>query len=940
MRWSNRFEEMPLLALSTGAFAIGVAFVGSALWSPVASAALGIVVTGALLLLAVANAAARRALRDNEARSRLLAEITPVGIIEGDVDGRIHFCNDAFCRITGRPREQFLSGQVGWASITPPEWLSADERAIAMVRDTGQCSPYEKEYVRPDGSRVPVLVGFTLFGEERRRTAAFILDLTARKLAEREIRDGESRFKATFDNAAVGIALVSRDGRWLQVNDRLCAIVGYTRDELLSSSFQAITHPADLLTDLALAEEVARGARPHYSLEKRYLRKDGGWAWVNLTVSAKQAEDGSFDHFISMVEDISKRHDAEESLMAALNASRTGTFRWNIVTNEIWWDDSLRHLFGLPSGAPITSIDDFLQRVHPDHREPVLSELRRCHELGQDFDLELKIVLPDGTERWIYDRGRALRDHTGRPVMMTGACVDITERKLAEQDIRERELMLRAVTDNSPDMLSRFDRDLRHVFVNPAVLRLSGLPASSFLGRTNREMGMPAHLCRLWEDALHSVFSRGQAVGIEFEYQGVDQLHYFSSRCIPETGPDGQVEHVLCVAHDRTAERQAHQALKEADHRKDEFLATLAHELRNPLAPLRNGLSILQRLGGTSDIVRVRDMMERQLAHMVRLVDDLLDVSRVTTGKVTLRKEFITLQTAVQFAIEATRPMVEAAGHRLETVMPSGSVWVHGDQTRLAQVINNLLTNAAKYTPAGGHLKLVVSVEGAHAVVEVSDNGVGIPADSLERVFEMFSQVNASLERSQGGLGIGLALVRALVELHHGSVSVRSEGVGLGSTFLVRIPAVDEALAKRSFLPALMAEAPVKPRRILAVDDNEDAVSSLAEMLKLDGHTVRIALDGASALRALEDYEPDFVFLDIGMPGLDGHEVARRMRAMKGFSNTRLVALTGWGSEEDKALSVAAGFDFHLTKPVSVAALQLVLNENPGQSLAGRALAI
>lgn len=940
MRWSNRSGRMSSLVLTMGGCALGAAFVVSALWSPAAVAALGLAVTVALVAVAAANGAAQQALRDNEARSRLLADITPVGLIEGDVDGHIHFCNDAFCRITGRRREQFLSEAVGWASITPPEWLPADERAITLVRDTGTCTPYEKEYLRPDGTRVPVLVGFTLFGEERRRTAAFVLDLTAHKLAEREIRDSESRFRATFDNAAVGIALVARDGRWLQVNERLCAIVGYTRDELLSSTFQTITHPADLLTDLALAEDVAKGVRSHYSMEKRYLRKDGGWAWVNLTVSAKQAGDGTFDHFISVVEDISKRHDAEEALQAALSASRTGTFRWNIVTNEIWWDEQLRHIFGLPGDAPITSIDDFLLRVHPDHREPVLTELRRCHELGQDFDLELKIIWPDGTERWIYDRGRALRDHTGRPVLMTGACVDITERKLAEQDIRERELMLRAVTDNSPDMLARFDRDLRHVFVNPAVERLSGRPASDFLGRTYRQLGMPAHLCRLWDDALTSVFSRGQPVSIEFEYQGVDQLRYFSSRCIPETGPGGLVEHVLCVAHDRTAERLAYQALRDADRRKDEFLATLAHELRNPLAPLRNGLSILRRLGGTDDVVRVRDMMERQLAHMVRLVDDLLDVSRVTTGKVTLRKEFVTLQTAVQFAVEATRPLVEAAAHRLEIELPASSVWVHGDQTRLSQVVSNLLTNAAKYTPPGGHIKLTVATRGAQAVIEVADSGVGIPADSLGHVFEMFSQVNASLERSQGGLGIGLALVRALVELHNGDVSVRSDGAGQGSTFQVRLPAVDDALINRNFLPALMADVPAKPRRILAVDDNEDAVSSLAEMLKLDGHTVRVALDGRSALRTIEEFHPDFVLLDIGMPGLDGHEVARRLRSIPKFSTTRLVALTGWGSEEDKALAAAAGFDFHLTKPVSVAALHLVLSEDPGQAAAGKPLAI
>ena len=940
MRLSTFLSRSPLGVPTAGGALLCAAFLAVAQWSALATAGLGCVVTLGLVLIAAANFSRKEVLQQNDARSRLIADLTPVGIIQGDVDGHIHFCNDAFCRITGRSREQFLSGQAGWASITPPEWLADDERAIDLVRESGSCPPYEKEYLRPDGTRVPVLVGFTLFGDERRQTAAFVLDLSEQKRAEREIRESQARFKATFDNAAVGIALVDRNGHWLQVNDRLCAIVGYSRDELLSSRFQAITHPADLLTDLALAEEVVEGRRSNYSIEKRYLRKDGGWAWVNLTVSAKLADDGSFDHFISVVEDISKRHDAEESLQAALSASRTGTFRWNIVTNEIWWDTELRHIFGLPSDAPIGAIEDFLTRVHPDYREAVVAELQRCNELGKDFDLELKILWPDGSERWIYDRGRALRDPSGKPVLMTGACVDITERKLAEQDVRERERTLRAVTDNTPDMLARFDRDLRHVFVSQSVERMSGIPASQYLGRTNRELGMPAHLCRLWEDALTNVFTRGQPVSIEFEYQGVDQLHYFSSRCIPETGPDGVVEHVLAVAHDRTLEHQAQQALREADRRKDEFLATLAHELRNPLAPLRNGLTILQKLGVSDQVVRVRDMMERQLAHMVRLVDDLLDVSRVTTGKVVLRKDMITLQTAVQFAVEATRPHIEAAGHRLRVDLPLEALWVHGDQTRLSQVTTNLLTNAAKYTPGGGDIRLRVFHRAPHAVIEVTDSGVGIPADSLPHVFEMFSQVNATLERSQGGLGIGLALVKALVELHNGEVNAHSDGPGRGSTFVVRIPAINESLIGRPLLPALLPDIAVEPRRILAVDDNEDAVHSLAEILKLDGHTVQVALGGEAALQAIEAFVPHFVLLDIGMPGLDGHEVARRMRVMPKLSATRLVALTGWGTEEDKALAAAAGFDFHLTKPVSQAALHLILNESMALTPAGRPLSI
>jgi PAS domain S-box-containing protein len=763
-------------------------------WSAVASSALGVTATLAMLLLLHSNIQANKALKESEGLFRRLAELTPVGIIQGDVDGKVLFCNEAFCRITGRSKEAFTSEQAGWASITPSEWLAVDERAIAQVRDTGHCQPYEKEYLRPDGSRIPVLVGFSLFGSARRHTAAFVLDLTSQKRAEREIRDSEARFRATFDNAAVGIALLSRNGHWLQVNDRLCDIVGYTRQELLASDFQAITHPADLPVDMALAEEVAHGMRSCYTLEKRFLRKDGSWAWVNLTVSAKRTDDGVFDHFISVIEDISKRHDAEEALQAALNASRMGTFRWNILTNEVWWDAELRHVFGLPSRTPITGIDDFLSRVHPDFRAPVVAELGRCQAHGDDFDLEFKIIWPDGTERWIYDRGRALRDHLGRPVWMTGACVDITERKLAEEDIRHREQALRAVTDNTPDMLARFDRQLRHVFVNGAVERLTGLSEHAIIGRTSRSLLMPPHLCGLWDDTLTDVFRRGQPMSIEFELQRGDQMHYISSRFIPEMGPDGEVEYVLTVAHDCTAERKASLALREADRRKDEFLATLAHELRNPLAPLRNGLYILKKLGGPGQSARVVEMMERQLAHMVRLVDDLLDISRVTSGKVVLRKDFMLLQSAVQFAVEAAKPLAEASTHRLTVDMPEQAVWIHGDHARLAQITNNLLTNAVKYTPAGGNIALKVWQEGDQALIEVRDDGVGIAQDSLACVFEMFSQVNAHLDRAQGGLGIGLALVRALVEMHGGQVSAQSPGAGQGSTFIVQLPIADDDL--------------------------------------------------------------------------------------------------------------------------------------------------
>jgi signal transduction histidine kinase/ActR/RegA family two-component response regulator len=413
---------------------------------------------------------------------------------------------------------------------------------------------------------------------------------------------------------------------------------------------------------------------------------------------------------------------------------------------------------------------------------------------------------------------------------------------------------------------------------------------------------------------------------VEFEFDGIRQRHFFSSRFMPEVEADGRVEHVLTVAHDRTTEHKALLALREADRRKDEFLATLAHELRNPLAPLRNGLSVLQRSAGADQTERIRGMMERQLEHMVRLVDDLLDVSRVTTGKVILRMEAMTLQSAALFAVEASRPLLDAARHQFELDLPSDDLWVNGDPTRLAQVITNLLANACKYTPTGGWVTLKARRDGAEAVLQVCDSGIGIPAEHLPYVFDMFSQASASIDRAQGGLGIGLALVRALLALHGGEVLAESGGKLLGSTFTVRLPLTAGPTAEAASVAAGSQSGTSPPRRILAVDDNKDAVQSLAEMLELAGHEVAVAYGGSSALQLMGGFAPEVVLLDIGMFDLDGHEVARRIREVPEFAEIRLVALTGWGTEEDKARATAAGFDFHLTKPVSLVALQGVLN--------------
>jgi signal transduction histidine kinase len=369
------------------------------------------------------------------------------------------------------------------------------------------------------------------------------------------------------------------------------------------------------------------------------------------------------------------------------------------------------------------------------------------------------------------------------------------------------------------------------------------------------------------------------------------------------------------------------QALKEADSRKDEFLATLAHELRNPLAPIRNGLQILRMSPEGPRAEEVRGMMDRQLTHMVRLIDDLLDVSRVSRGRIDLRKARMRLQEAVYSALEASRPLIEGNEHKLIVDIPEEPLWLEGDLTRLAQVVSNLLNNAAKYTPAGGEIHLTIRREGGQADIDIADNGLGIDADMLPRVFDLFTQADRHLDRSQGGLGIGLALVSKLVEMHGGTSRAVSEGAGKGSTFTVSLPLMDEQGAAMGVPLQTARTRTAAPMKVLIVDDNVDSAQTSLWMLDLMGHKAMLAHEGVTALEMARDLNPDVVLLDIGMPGMDGYEVCRQLRQMPEMKNKTVIAQTGWGQESDRQKAFAAGFDHHITKPVSLDLLTQLLSD-------------
>lgn len=626
------------------------------------------------------------------------------------------------------------------------------------------------------------------------------------------LRQSEERFRLMVEGAR-GFAMFTTDAeaRITAWNPAAEALLGWTEKEAVGQPMEIIYTPEDRLAGRP-DEEVAAALRFGRAVAGRWhIKKDltRFWGSGELTVVAGT---GAVPYgFVKVMRDDTARklaedalRESEERLRVAMSAADMGTWLWRVTPDEQIIDDSLRRLMGLQAGREVTTLDCFLQAVHVEDRERVRAEFQRCLAAGGDFNVEFRVTWPDGAVHWLRDRGKTF-PVGGSPQFLTGAVVDVTERKRAEE------------------------------------------------------------------------------------------------------------------------------VLQDADRRKDDFLALLAHELRNPLAPIRNGLQILRLSQQPEARERTQEMMDRQLTHMVRLIDDLLDVSRINRDKMELRRARVLLSDVLSSAIETARPSIEAAGHELVLALPVKPVFLYADLTRLAQVFSNLLTNSAKYTESGGKIRFAAQLAGETVVVEVCDNGTGIPAESLPHVFDMFSQVDRSLERASGGLGIGLALVKGLVEMHGGSVAAASEGVGRGSRFTVRLP----VMSAESESPPVNVPAPVHmpaKRRILVVDDNRDSAQTMANMLHLWGNETALACDGVDAVERASIFRPDVILMDIGMPRLNGLDATRQIREQPWGHNMTIIALTGWGQESDRALSKEAGCDGHLVKPVSLADLEKMIDSVTGKS--------
>jgi PAS domain S-box-containing protein len=474
-----------------------------------------------------------------------------------------------------------------------------------------------------------------------------------------------------------------------------------------------------------------------------------------------------------------------------------------------------------------------------------------------------------------------------------------------------------------------WDPETRRAFFSPECKDILGLEGEGLAEQWQRNVD-PQQLSTVLA-MLEEVTTCGRGE-IEYRYRhpsrGVRWIYHKAGLV-----EHGGHRHVVGISLDVTTRRQAEEALKEVNQRKDEFLAMLAHELRNPLAPIRNAAQLLSAHGGRPEIEWARAVIERQTTHLVRLVDDLLDVSRMVRGQITLQRAPVTLADIVQTAVETSRPLIRRRKHHFAVHLPEQPVHMEGDLTRLAQVVSNLLNNAAKYTDDGGHIQLDATLDGAHVAIRVRDTGLGVAPNLLPHIFDLFTQADRSLDRAEGGLGIGLTLVKRLVEMHGGTVEAHSEGLGRGAEFIVRLPVVSsEGIPVSERVPkadTFSEDRSQRSLRILIVDDNADAADSIAMLLSMEGHQTRTVNTARAALLAAPEFKPEVVLLDIGLPEMDGYEVARRLRAQNGTHRMRLVAVTGYGQPADRRRARAAGFDEHMVKPVEPSVLQEFLRHVP-----------
>ncbi len=783
---------------------------------------------------------------------------------------------------------------------------------------------------------------------------------------ERTRREAEHLRLLVHGTTDYAIFMLDPDGNVATWNPGAERLKGYKADEIIGQHFSKF-YPQEAI-DRGWPEHELKVARNEGRFEDEgwRLRKDGSRFWANVVITALRDERGNMRGFSKVTRDITARKYAEEALRHSEERFRLlietardyAIFMLDPQGYVMTWNLGAERIKGYKAAEIIGQHfskfypKEAIDRGWPEHELKVAAADGRFEDEGWR-------VRKDGSQFWANVVLTALRDDAGNLAGFSKITRDMSERKRAEESarrlleetiarrvaeenyqlIQEQRERLRVTLASIGDAVISTDAEGRINFLNPVAQQLVGWDNDAAAGRelsavfriiredTREPIENPA-LCVLREGSIVGLTNHTLLISKD----GVERPIADSAAVIRDA--EGTILGSVLVFRDISETRRVERTLRENDRRKDEFLATLAHELRNPLAPIRNSLQILKmaRVDATT-AQQTREMMERQVHHLVRLVDDLLDVSRVMRGQIELRREPVELAAVIARAVETAMPLVEANAHELDISVTDESLLLDIDPVRIAQVIGNLLTNAAKYTEPHGKIWLTVEKDSEKnrdsAMLTVRDTGIGIAPDMLPHIFELFVQADAKSTRTQGGLGIGLTLVKNLVELHRGTVEAKSAGLGRGSEFVVRLPLAKPKTASPASSGPAEHHRVTAPSgfRILVVDDNRDAANSLGFLLRLQGHEVRLAYDGPSSLELAKEFRPHMVFLDLGMPLMDGYEVARRIRATPELNGTVLAALTGWGQKEDRQRTAAAGFNHHLVKPPEPKALEALVAE-------------
>jgi PAS domain S-box-containing protein len=892
---------------------------------------------------------AESGLRDSQEHfQQVVAGVRDYAIFLLDREGNVLTWNAGAERIKGYRANEIIGHH--FSEFYPKAAVASGwpEHELSVAGITGR---FEDEgwRLRKDGSRFwanVVIAALRDAGGEVRGFLKISRDMTDRKQAEEKLRLSEWRFRLMVESVRdYAIFMLDPQGRVATWNSGAERLKGYTADEIIGQHFSRF-YPAEAVKRGWPEEELRRAtADGRIEDEGWRLRKDGSRFWANVVITALRDENGVLRGFGKVTRDLTERREAEENARrllqqeAARKAAEAAAHEIerqreqlhvtlsSIGDGVIVTDEKGAVTFLNPVAARLTGwqlaevagqpLEQVFPIINEDSRQAIENPVLRVFRDRAVVEIanHTALITRDGREVPVEDSAAPIRGKNGD---LGGAVLvfrDVTEARRA----MEVRLQLAAIVESSDDAIIGQSLDAVITTWNRGAQRLYGYSAEEAVGKPLSILVPPEHPDEL--PGIMERIKRGEYIEhFETVRMRKDGSHVDVSLTIsPIRNSDGKVAGASKIARDITAR-------KEEDRRKNEFLALLAHELRNPLAPLRNGLQVMRLAANDPRVAeQTRSVMERQLQHLVRLVDDLLDISRISQGKLVLRRERLTLAKIVEHTLEVCEGLVKQGDHQLTVTVPEEPIYVDADRTRLAQALCNLLSNAAKYSDIGSQIWLTVQREGDLARISVKDTGSGIPPHMLPRVFDAFWQVDRTLEKSQGGLGVGLTIVKRLVEMHGGSVEAQSEGPGKGSEFIIRLPVALGPLQERGKRDGPEPRRQNGRHRVLVVDDNEDSAASLGIMLEMMGHEVRTAHDGLAGIEAGAALRPDLILLDIGMPRLNGYDACRRMREQPWGKNAFIVALTGWGQDEDKRRSQEAGFDNHLVKPIEPAALEKLL---------------